>query len=91
MGIKSLMYLVLDVQSTGDVEETSTVNAWVNANTQGEAMNIVSDELGLLGWAITDVIESTTTDESDYFAPCKSLDAYHEATKGLYSIRFIDS
>ncbi len=90
MNVNSLMYLVLDVQSTSHTDEQSKVNAWVNVSSTDEAMNIISDELSLLGWAITEVIETTTTKETDYFPPCKSLDAFSEAAKGLYSLRFID-
>lgn len=79
---------MLDVQSTGHTETCSRLNAWVNVSSVNEAMSILNEELSLLGWAVTDIIESTVTNESDYFAPCKSLDAYNEAQKTLLALRF---
>jgi|GEM_PF-2824994 len=83
-----MMYLVLDVQSTADVEECSQLNAWVNVRTQHEAMAIISDELSLQGWAVIDIIEASMTEESDYFPPCAGLDAFNEARKQLMALRF---
>ena len=81
---------MLDVQSTGHSETCSKLNAWVNVSSVNEAMSILSEELSLLGWAVTDIIESTSTSESDYFAPCQSLDAFNEARKALFALRFND-
>jgi len=83
-----MMYLVLDVQSTGHIEKCCQVNAWVNARNQAEAMNILSEELSLEGWAVLGIIDVSATDESDYFPPCKSLDAYKEAQQKIFSLRF---
>ena len=83
-----MIYLVLDIQSTAHVDECSRLSAWVNVDSQNEAMAILHDELPQLGWVMTEVIESTTTTESDYFPPCDSLDAYNEALKGLFALRF---
>jgi len=83
-----MMYLVLDVQSTGHTENCCQLNAWVNARNQTEAMNILSEELSLEGWAVLDIIDVSVTDESDYFPPCKALDAYKEAQQKLLSLRF---
>ncbi|VAW61152.1 hypothetical protein MNBD_GAMMA10-37, partial [hydrothermal vent metagenome] len=55
---------------------------------QGEAMGILSDELCLQGWAVTNLIEATETVETDYFPPCTSLDAFKEASTGLMALRF---
>jgi hypothetical protein len=84
-----MMYLVLDVQSTSHTDKCSQLNAWVNARNHIEAMEILHEELSLEGWALTNIIESTTTDESDYFPPCTSLDAYKEAERGLLALRFL--
>lgn len=86
-----MMYLVLDVQSTEHIEKCSQLNAWVNVASKNEAMNILSEELSLQGWSMTNVIESTTTSVKDYFAPCEALDAYNEAIKSLYALRFIQA
>ncbi len=83
-----MMYLVMDVQSTEHTEKCSLLNAWVNVRTQGEAMDMLSDELSLQGWAVTNIIEATVTVESDYFPPCTSLDAFNEASKSLMALRF---
>lgn len=83
-----MIYIVLDVQSTEHVDNCSQLNAWVNVASQNEAMGILSDELCLQGWSMTNVVESTTTEEADYFAPCDALDAYNEAKCGLYALRF---
>lgn len=83
-----MMYLVLDVQSTAHIDECSQLNAWVNVRSLNEAITVLSEELSLQGWAVTNVIESSATDESDYFPPCTSLDAYREAATGLYALRF---
>ncbi len=83
-----MMYLVLDVQSTGHTDESSLLNAWVNVTTHPEAMQVLSEELSLLGWVITDIIESTQTIEDDYFPPCTSLDAFNEARQSLLALRF---
>lgn len=83
-----MMYLVLDVQSTGHAEKCCQVNAWVNARNQAEAMNILSEELSLEGWAVLDIVDISSTDESDYFPPCKALGAYKEAQQKLVSLRF---
>jgi hypothetical protein len=52
-------------------------------------MEILHEELSLAGWALTNVVESTSTDESDYFAPCPSLDAFKEAQRSLFALRFL--
>jgi len=83
-----MMYLVLDVQSTEHTDKLQQLHAWVNVSAQNEALSILGEELSLQGWSIIDIIESTTTSETDYFAPCKSLDAYNEAAQGLYALRF---
>jgi len=84
-----MMYLVLDVQSTEHTAKCSQLNAWVNVRTHMEAMEILHEELSLEGWALTNVVDSNTTDESDYFAPCTSLDAFKEAQSGLLALRFL--
>ena len=86
-----MMYLVLTIQSATHAEEISLLNAWVNVSTHKEAFAILSDELSLLGWVVTNVIESMPTEESDYFAPCESLDAFNEASKGVLALRFKSS
>ncbi len=83
-----MMYLVLDVQSTNHIDECSQLNAWVNVNSHIEAMDILHTELSLEGWALINVIESTITEESDYFPPCASLDAFKEAQSKLFSLKF---
>jgi len=85
---EDMMYLVLDVQSTEHTENCCQVNAWVNARNQSEAMNILGEELSLEGWAVLAIVDASSTDESDYFPPCKALDAYKEAQKKLFSLRF---
>lgn len=82
------MYLVLDVQSTSHTEQCTQLNAWVNVNSHNDAMSVLCDELSVLGWVVTDIIECTSTEASDYFAPCKSLDAFNEARQGLLALRF---
>jgi len=84
-----MMYLVLDVQSTNHTDNCSQLNAWVNVKNQVAAMEILHEELSLEGWALTNVVESSETDESDYFPPCKSLDAFKEAEKNLVALRFL--
>jgi len=83
-----MMYLVLEVQSTAHVDECSKLNAWVNVRSHGDAIGILSEELSLQGWALTNVLESTTTEESDYFPPCDALDAFKEARSNLLALRF---
>ena len=83
-----MMYLVLDVQSTAHIDKCSKLNAWVNVRRHSDAIGILSEELSLQGWALTNVIESTTTEESDYFAPCEALDAFNEARRSLLALRF---
>lgn len=85
-----MLYFMLDVQSTGHSANCNRLNAWVNVSSVHEAMSILSEELSLQGWAVTDIIESTTTSESDYFAPCNSLDAFNEARNKLFALRFND-
>jgi hypothetical protein len=82
-----MMFLVLDVQSTKHIDECSQLNAWINVNSHLEAMEILHEELSLEGWALTNIVESSNTDESDYFPPCTSFDAYNEAKKGLIVLR----
>jgi len=84
-----MMYLMLDVQSTNDIENCSQLNAWVNVNNHAEAMEILYQELSQEGWALTNIIESITTDESDYFPPCPSLNAYNQAKQELLALRFL--
>jgi len=84
-----MMYFLLDVLSTEHNDNARQLHAWVNVSTQSEAMDILGDELAQQGWSMTDVIEATTTTEEDYFAPCESLDAYNEASQGLYTLRFL--
>ncbi|VAW63842.1 hypothetical protein MNBD_GAMMA11-1590 [hydrothermal vent metagenome] len=83
-----MMYLVMDVQSTEHIEKCSLLNAWVNVASQSEALGILSDELSLQGWAVTNIIEATPTVVSDYFSPCTSLDAFNEARENLMALRF---
>ena len=83
-----MMYLVLAIKSTTDIDNTSQLSAWVNVETHNDALAILSEELSIRGWVVTDVLESMVTDETDYFAPCKSLDAFNEASKGLLALRF---
>jgi len=82
-----MMFLVLDVQSTKHIDECSQLSAWVNVGSHSEAMEVLHEELSLLGWALLSVVASSNTDESDYFAPCPSLDAFNEAKKGLLALR----
>lgn len=84
-----MMYLVLNVQSTAHTDECALLNAWVNVRSQSDAISILSEELSLQGWAVTNVVESTLTELTDYFAPCDSLDAFNEARQGLYALRFL--
>ncbi len=84
-----MMFLVLDVQSTEHTDKCSQINAWVNVRNHLEAMQVLHEELSLEGWVLTNMVESSSTDESDYFPPCPSLDAYREAQRGLIAIRFI--
>lgn len=84
-----MIYLVLDVQSTAHTDNCSQLSAWVNVYTHNDAISILNEELSLQGWAVTKVIESSATEENDYFSPCKSLDAFNEAKTGLFSLRFI--
>lgn len=84
-----MMYLVLEVQSTEHTEKCSQLNAWVNVRSHNEAMQILHEELPLEGWALTNVIETNATEESDYFPPCASLDAFKEAQSGLLALRFL--
>ena len=83
------MYLVLEVQSTEHTDKCSKLNAWVNVPTHTAAMEILHEELSLEGWALINVVESSTTNESDYFPPCTSLDAFNEAKRGLLALRFL--
>jgi len=83
------MYLVLEVQSTEHTEKCSQLNAWVNVRSHIAAMEILHEELSLEGWALTNVIETSATEESDYFPPCTSLDAFKEAQRGLLALRFL--
>jgi len=84
-----MMFLVLDVQSTEHTEKCSQLNAWVNVRNHIEAMEILHEELSLAGWALTNIVESSSTDESDYFPPCTSLDAFIEAKNSLLALRFL--
>lgn len=84
-----MMYLVLEVQSTEHTEKCSQLNAWVNVRSHIAAMEILHEELSLEGWALTNVIETSATEESDYFPPCTSLDAFKEAQRGLLALRFL--
>ncbi len=83
-----MMYLVLDLQSTEHTDNCCQVNAWVNVRNQTEALDILSEELSLEGWVVTNIVEATATDESDYFPPCEGLDAYKEAQQKLFTLRF---
>ena len=83
-----MMYLVLDVQSTQHTDKLQQLHAWVNVADQSDALIILGEELSLQGWSITNIIESTVTNETDYFPPCESLDAFNEAAKGLLALRF---
>lgn len=83
------MFLMLDVQSTEHTEKCSQLYAWVNVRNHLEAMEILHEELSLAGWALTNVVESSSTDESDYSPPCTALDAFKEAQNGLLALRFL--
>ncbi len=84
-----MIYLVLEVQSTNNIENHSQLNAWVNVRSHGEAMGILHQELSLEGWALTNIIETASTEESDYFPPCPALDAYKQAQRELFALRFL--
>ncbi len=86
-----MMYLVLDIQSTAHLDNCSQLQAWVNVKNHSDAISVITDELTEMGWVVTDIIESTITQETDYFAPCKSLDAFNEARKSLLALRFSDN
>ena len=83
-----MLYLILDIQSTAHTDECSQLNAWVNVHDNNEAIALLSEELSLQGWAVTNVVESQSTEASDYFPPCKSYDAFKEASSGLFALRF---
>jgi len=83
-----MIYLVLDIQSTAHADECAQLSAWVNVDNDNEAVAILSEELPLQGWVVTNVVESSLTVESDYFPPCKSLDAFNEAANSLFALRF---
>lgn len=83
-----MMFLVLDIQSTNHTDQGSQLSAWVNTHEHNEAIAILSKELSLQGWVISDIIESSTTSEDDYFPPCTSLDAYKEAEAGVFALRY---
>ena len=83
-----MIFLVLDVQSTNHIDNCRQLQAWVNVGNTPEAIELLNEELSLEGWCIREIIESTATTEEDYFAPCDSLDAFHEATRSNFSLRF---
>lgn len=83
-----MFHLVLDVQSTLHTDDYKKLKAWVNVNSHNEALAILCEQLSLQGWAMTNVIESVATEESDYFEPCEALDAYNEARQNLLALRF---
>ena len=83
-----MIYLVLDVHSAEHTDKCDQVNAWINTINKSDAMSIISKELSAQGWVVSDIIEASNTNESDYFPPCKSFDAYNEAKKGVFALRF---
>jgi len=83
-----MIYLVLDIQSTAHSDESGQLSAWVNVDSHNEAVALLSEELPLQGWVVTNVVESSVTVEADYFPPCKSLDAFNEALNSLFALRF---
>ena len=86
-----MMYLVLDVQSTAHIDKCRKLNAWVNTHSHSHAIGILCEELSLQGWVLTRVIESASTDQSDYFPPCDASDAFNEARRGLLALRFANN
>ena len=85
-----MMFLVLDIQSTAHLDNCSRLQAWVNVSNHQDAISVLTDELTEMGWVVTDIVETTQTQETDYFAPCQSLDAFNEARKGLLALRFAE-
>ena len=83
-----MMYLVLEIQSTAHLDNCSQLQAWVNVNNHLEAISVLTDELTEMGWVVTNIVETTPTQETDYFAPCESLDAFNEARNSLLALRF---
>lgn len=83
-----MIYLVLDIQSTAHIAKCCKLNAWVNVHSHNDAIGILTEELSLQGWVLTNIIESTTTKESDYFSPCEALDAFNEARSSRLALRF---
>ncbi len=83
-----MIYLVLEIQSTAHLDNCSQLQAWVNVNNHLDAISILTDELTEMGWVVTNIVETTPTQETDYFAPCKSLDAFNEARNSLLALRF---
>ncbi len=84
-----MMYLALEVQSTSHTDRCSQLNAWVNVKNHTAAMGILHEKLSLEGWVLINVLESSATDESDYFPPCPSFDAFKEAQQALLALRFL--
>lgn len=82
-----MIFLALEVQSTKHTDICHSLNAWINVDSQPEAMGILHEELSLEGWALIRLLDSSTTVESDYFAPCKSLDAFKEAQTKQFAYR----
>lgn len=83
-----MIFLVLEAQATIDTKKYTTITAWVNNNNQNTALTLISEHLASNGWQITHIVECDETKITDYFPPCKSLDAYKEAEIKGFAIRY---
>jgi len=83
-----MKFLVLEVQSDVAIKKCSSIQGWVNTDSCKEANKIIAEKLLGEGLVVISVIECAQTEKDDYFAPCKSLDAFLCAEKDGIAIRY---
>ena len=80
---------MLEIQSKDCGNKYSGAQAWVKASTQEDAYMIIAEKMEAEGFKILTILECEKTEKEDYFAPCKSLDAFICAEKEGIAIRYL--
>lgn len=87
-----MLLVVLEIRAgsgTSCRESATLAKVWVATADAAEAERRARERVAADGYEVLAVMATEATDESDYFPPCKSLDALRQAratgVRALYS------
>lgn len=83
-----MILVVFEIRPRQGATPATAAKAWVNTRDPAAAETLAAQKLQDAGYEILGVIENMPTEKGDYFAPCKSLDAFELALKEGSSILY---